>query len=340
MLLALRLSPESPAVPLKQPQIAVSKNTIALVYGAGNAIYFASSRDGAKTFSPAVKVAEAKFTPLGMRRGPRVAFSGSAIVVSGIIATERFKDGDLVSWRSTDGGKTWSNAIAITDTPAAAREGLHGLAAGPDGKLLVTWLDLRAGAMKLYGSVSTDAGKTWSANRLIYDSPDGHICECCHPTAYVGKDGRMLVMWRNWLGGSRDMFLASSRDGGNTWQTAAKLGEGTWPLKGCPMDGGGLATDRAGNVHTVWRRKDTVYYAEPGKPETEVSKGKNAMIAAAGSDLYVAWNEGSSLKLKRMRGGEVRTLGEGAFVTLAGTGPMYAAWEDNGAINVQRVDSK
>ena len=72
-------------------------------------------------------------------------------------------------------------------------------------------------ACGLMGSLSKDGGKTWSPNQLVYASPDGHICECCHPTAYVGPKGELYAMWRNWLGGSRDMYYAVSTDG-KSWR--------------------------------------------------------------------------------------------------------------------------
>ena len=57
----------------------------------------------------------------------------------------------------------------------------------------------------------------------------------------MDAQGRVAVMWRNWLNGSRDMFAALSSDGGKTFATAQKLGSGTWKLNGCPMDGGSIA---------------------------------------------------------------------------------------------------
>ena len=63
---------------------------------------------------------------------------------------------------------------------------------------------------KLYGARSRDGGVTWSKNVLIYESPDGTICQCCHPSAAFDPGGQVLVMWRNCLGGARDMYLKSS----------------------------------------------------------------------------------------------------------------------------------
>ena len=50
-------------------------------------------------------------------------------------------------------------------------------------------------------------------------------------------------MFRNNVNGSRDEYLVESRDGGRSFAAARKLGSGTWPLNGCPMDGGGLAIE-------------------------------------------------------------------------------------------------
>ena len=166
----------------------------------------------------------------------------------------------------------------MNDVAASAREGLHGIAAGPDGVVWAVWLDLREKGMRLMGSLSTDAGKTWSPNQLVYASPDGHICECCHPTAYIGPKGELYAMWRNWLSGSRDMYYAVSTDR-KTW-SAHKLGEGTWPLKACPMDGGGLALDGKGGFHSAWRRDGVVYAAPANGKEVALGPAKNPSIAA------------------------------------------------------------
>ena len=335
LLLAMRLTPQTPDAPLKQPQMAVQGDTIAMTYGARNAVYFVRSDDGGRTFSKAVKVAEAPYIALGMHRGPRiVSLRNNAIVISAITGGVRGKEGDLMSWRSTDGGKKWSPGVQVNDTKHAAREGLHGMAARPDGTVWTVWLDLRANRMQLYGSVSRDGGATWGVNQRIYDSPDGHICECCHPTALLGPDGQMFAMWRNWLGGSRDLYVAESRDG-STWN-ARKLGSGTWPLNACPMDGGGIVLDSKGSLHSAWRRDGTVYATGADGKEIQLGQGKNPAIAASKHGIYVAWQEGPNVVIRKPSG--TVTLGPGTFPTLASTGDrVYAAWERDGAIQLELI---
>ncbi len=340
LLLAVRLgSPQSSDVPLKQPQIAAQGETVALTYGAGNSVYFAVSHDGAKTFGDPVKVADSSFLALGRHRGPRIVMTKNSIVISAIVGRKgRGVDGDLIAWLSTDGGKSWSKGMKLNDQPDAAREGLHGMAANKEGVIFATWLDLRSKATQLYGTVSKDGGLTWSSNRLIYASPDGHICECCHPSSAVGPDGTLYAMLRNWLGGSRDMYLGVSRDGGANFQ-ASKLGQGTWPMNACPMDGGGLAFDAQGTPVTLWRRADTVFTAAQGKHENPLGKGKDGAIAAdSRGRIYAGWSSGGGIMIQSPGRPDPTPLHpNGAFVHLAGTGPVYAAWETGNTIMVEKL---
>ena len=51
--------------------------------------------------------------------------------------------------------------------------------------MFATWLDDRGKGKRLYGASSKDGGASWSRNVLIYESPSGTICQCCHPTAII-----------------------------------------------------------------------------------------------------------------------------------------------------------
>src|SRR5207244_1783591 len=139
------------------------------------------SDDNGRTFAEAQKVVSAPKLSLGMRRGPRIAAGKERVTVT-FIADE------LVACESVDGGRTWSAPTTINEVPGAAREGLHDLALAPDGLLFVTWLDLRSGKTELWGASSRDSGKSWSANEPVYRSPDGAICQCCHPSALYDRE--------------------------------------------------------------------------------------------------------------------------------------------------------
>jgi hypothetical protein len=310
----------------RQPQMAAQGDLVALAYGSGNTIYFSSSRDGGRSFNAPVKVAEtdAKLM-LGKRRGPRIAIAGSSIVITAVTG------GDLLAWRSSDEGHSWQGPARLNSVENSAREGLDGIA-GSGRVVFATWLDLRDGGMRLYGAVSKDGGLTWPGNFVVYASPDGHICECCHPSALVASDGTLYAMWRNWLGGSRDLWYSESRDGGAHW-SAAKLGTGTWPLEGCPMDGGGLVLDDAGKLHTVWRRNTGVFAAMPGEPEQPLGPGKDPAVSWD-RGLLMAWIQDGNLLVKAGDAPARQVADHATAPVLAG---RVLAWEQDGQVFVTRL---
>ncbi len=75
LLIAAGIGPMGPDAPAREPQLAVSGSIVALVFGAGNSIYFSRSTNSGKTFSVPVRVGGGPVIPLTRHRGPRIAFS-------------------------------------------------------------------------------------------------------------------------------------------------------------------------------------------------------------------------------------------------------------------------
>jgi hypothetical protein len=154
----------------------------------------------------------------------------------------------------------------------------------------------------------------------------------------IAEDGTLWVMWRNALGGARDLYITRSRDG-MRFAPATKLGLGTWPLNACPMDGGGLAPSGA-RILTAWRRESAIYLSEPGKAEHRIGEGQDAALTAARGHAVVAWSEGAALRAWREGQAAPETLSEhGAFPTLMPLphGAVLAAWEEDGGIALKRL---
>jgi hypothetical protein len=334
-LVALHLPAVSPTAPNRQPQLAAAGGTVALVFGSGESIWLARSLDNGNKFGAPVKVAELPKLLLGRHRGPRVVISGNAIVVSAI-GSER---GDLLAWRSTDGGRTWSAPAAINDTRKSAREGLHAMAADADGHLAAAWLDDRGTQGKrLFGAFSEDGGRTWSRNILFYESPDGPICPCCDPSLAAMGHGEFTVMWRNALGGSRDLYTLRLRDG-HPVGSPVKQGESTWKLDACPIDGGGVAV-RDGQVASAWRRDHDIYLAMPGKPEVKIGTGQDVAFGANSRGFYTAWSTPSGVELLAPGSAHPSHLSDaGAFPAMVALpdGGMLVAWEEGSTIATARV---
>jgi hypothetical protein len=348
LLLAARIQSEAPAPPYRQPQLAAAHGKVAMVFGGGPSLYFAASPDQGRTFSAPVKIATVGALALGRHRGPRLAILRDALVVSAVAGSTTAagahahglpEAGNLMVWRSTDAGRTWQRGGVINDVPGSAREGLHAMVADARGTLFAAWLDLRGEGTRLYGARSTDGGVTWSRNTAIYTSPGGTICQCCHPSLTVGEAGQVWVMWRNAVEGSRDLWVASSSDG-ERFGAARKLGDGTWKINACPMDGGGFSVS-GGRVVSAWRRESDVYLAEPGAADRRIGAGKDVALAQGKRGTYVAWTRETGLEVLTPGAGSAVPLAtEGAFVTLLplADGGVLAAWEAHGAIETKHLD--
>ena len=316
----------------EQPQAAVAADgTIHIAFGAGDTVYCSRSLDAGKTFSQPQKIGKLPQLALGLRRGPRIVAGPEAIVVTAI-SHDR---GDLLAWHSADDGQTWKGPARVNDSPNNAREGLHAMAMGPQGEIFCVWLDLRNEGTQLFGAGSTDGGKTWSDNQQIYRSPDGSICECCHPAVTYDPRGNLYVMWRNAIGGNRDLYLAMSHDGGNTFSRASKLGSGSWKLAACPMDGGYLAATASGEVTTVWRRDRQVFRTDSEQAsETLLGAGEQPWAVAGPAGVYVVWisKRAGALWLLMPDSGEPKRLATDATdpviaAPIRGSGPVVVAWQ-------------
>jgi BNR repeat-like domain len=307
-------------LPCRQPQLAAAGEVVYVACGTPTSVLVARSSDGGRTFGAPVAVATVGALALGNHRGPRIAADGDTVLVSAIAGeTGGGKDGDVLVWRSADRGATWSGPARVNSVPAAAREGLHAMAAS--GRTVATaWLDLRERGTMLAAAVSRDGGLTWADDAIAYRSPGGTICQCCHPSLFVAPSGRIAAMFRNEHLGTRDMFLVESPDAGRSWMAAQKLGSGTWPLNACPMDGGGIAFDPRKGLVTVWRRDTTVYLASPGAAEVALGEGVNPTLAMTPAGPVVAWNAPAGLVVRAADAGTLTLAdSEGRFASLLST---------------------
>lgn len=271
----------------KQPQAFVADGVAHLTFGVGDKVlYSQNAGDGFSAPSVAFRVPNMS---LGMRRGPRIAVAGKAIVITAIGGAQgKGKDGDVLAYRSDDLGVTWKEPVRVNDVEASAREGLHAMTAS-GGVLWCVWLDLRAKKTELYASKSGDGGATWSKNQLIYRSPDKSICECCHPSIVSAGDS-IHILFRNSIAGNRDMYLVSSNNQGASFGQATRLGIQHWALNACPMDGGMLAIESPEKVMTVWRRSGTIYSSSnKSVAEVALGQGEQAWVAANATGTHVIW---------------------------------------------------
>lgn len=299
-----------------------------VVFGRGQTILYTTSADG-NTFTKPISVDSLPGLHLGASRGPQIAATTKSVVITAID-----KAGNVWAYILDRSTGRWQNRVHVTDTSDVAKEGFVALAAGPDNSYNAVWLDLRGNRRnKLAGTRSTDGGRTWLKNQVLYQSPDGTICECCQ-LSVVSQRNNVAIMFRNFLNGSRDMYLLTSADGGQTFGKAEKMGEGTWKLNACPMDGGGLFMASDGTVSTVWRRADKLFTARPNRPETELATGKNAKIVTTNKGDYVVFQQAGQLWTIRPGQAQPVSIGEGAYpkLTLLSNDRVLCLWEQDGSV--------
>jgi hypothetical protein len=311
----------------QMPNVAKDNSgNIHLVYGSGDSILYSYSSDKGKSFSSPSVVSVLPELAASHMRGPQIAAT-----LNGLIITACNNMGDIFSFTKDQSGK-WSQPVKINDVDTIAKENLMALSADGNNAFAV-WLDLRDGHNRIYGAKSTDGGKSWSKNRLVYASADTTVCECCKPSVVV-KGNNIFVMFRNWLNGNRDLYLVQSSDGGNSFGQAQKLGNGSWALNGCPMDGGGLAISDNGNAETVWNRKGTIYACEPGGEEKKLGEGKNCTMELVNGKNVYAWVEDGNVIVMKPQGMK-KNLGKGQLPILSAVNNEHilCVWENDKQIH-------
>jgi hypothetical protein len=318
-----------------QPQISAdNKGVIRVVFGDKDNIFCATSTNQGMSFSKPVLIGHVANMHLGMSRGPQLASSGNYSII-----TAMDKSGNIHWFRLNHSSSKWKQMGVINDVTRSAPEGLMGIAADKKDNFYAVWLDTRIGQHnQVYFSKLMAKSAVWSKNILAYQSPDGHVCECCKPNIAVNDNG-VAIMFRNWLKGSRDLYVTRSADGGKIFQPAQKLGAGTWPLNGCPMDGGGVVIDGADKIHTAWQRKGDIFYVQPGGSETLIGKGRNCTITAAGTETIISFQDNDMLKVVSVADKNAIMVGKGAFLKsiLLGGNKMLCVWEQDNTIKFKKI---
>ncbi len=290
--------------PGEQPQLSAdAKGIIRLVYGREGKIFYSTSSDNATSFSKPTLVGEVNEMHLGMTRGPQLASSRDYSIV-----TAMDKKGNIHSFQLNHKTNKWSRIKNVNDVEGSAPEGLMSVTADESNVFYAVWLDLRRDKSNTIAFSTLAKSGSWSKNRIIYKSPDKTVCECCKPSVAV-KGRNVSLMFRNWIDGSRDLYVINSPDGSVTFGNATKLGNGTWKLNGCPMDGGGILIDKNNIVHTVWQREGVVYYNQQGQPENRIASGRGCNLFGKETP-FMTWQAGGQIFGQPLNGNKMN-IGEG-----------------------------
>jgi hypothetical protein len=294
----------------KQPQVSVDNNgTVRVVYGLADKIFCATSLDHGQTFSKPVLAAQVTDMHLGMSRGPQLSSSATCSII-----TAMDKTGNIHWFKLKNGSKDWQPMGVINDLKGSAPEGLMSITADNKDNFYAVWLDTRLGGKnQVWFSLLSGKSTKWATNKLVYKSPDAHVCECCKPNIAVTGNS-VAIMFRNWLNGSRDLYVVRSANAGQTFSDAQKMGLDTWKLNGCPMDGGGIRLNASNQIQTTWQRKGEIYFAQGTDPEVYIGKGKTCSLTGNADQAAIVYQNNDTLRMVTIPDKRSTIIGEGNFV--------------------------
>lgn len=319
----------------QQPNLSIdNKGVIRLVYGNGEKIYCMTSRDNGLSFSSAILVAELPGMHLGHSRGPLIASSKNFSIITAIN-----KEGNIYSYRLNHFNEKWVPLAEINDKKGSAPEGLMAITADKDDNFYASWLDVREGGNNnIYFSSITNKASKWNANSLVYKSPDKHVCECCKPNIAVNNN-QVVIGFRNWLMGSRDIYYAASPNKGKSFYAPKKSGTGTWQLNACPMDGGSLVVNSGGKVSAAWRRNGDVYYWTENQEEVKLMSGRDVSMAQNKNEIYIAWQDKKMLSTINLNTKKITSLGSGVSpkVYILDNGKVICFWEEDKTVKYKII---
>ncbi len=183
-------------------------------------ILMAFSTDYGATFTSPTRVNQQPTDPADAYATlPRTAFgaSGKAIVV-----WSDARDGALdIYVNATTDGQTFlpSDLRLDSDTAGQSASKYPQIAADAAGHVYVVWQDLRRGSYSdIYLNRSSDNAATWLVSDMRLDTDKGDA-DSFAPQISLGQGQSVQVAWQDWREGLPGVQVASSFDGGATFQS-------------------------------------------------------------------------------------------------------------------------
>ncbi len=245
--------------------------------------------------------------------------------------------GEILHARSEDGGRTFSEPMNLSTSPAGAGKGRltqnrwdNGsleLVRGPEGELHAIWTEYEGG---LRVRSSTDGGRSFSEAVEVVRAGTEEPARA--PAGAVDLHGTLHLVWTVGEDPSADLRYASSRDGARSFSEPVTLAPGDGHA-----DGPALTAAADGTLHLVWGKAaegpDGPYRlrhlhweggadprdASPSSVPDGIGEGvESAAFPVVGGDgagnLYVVWERFESFDQRPVGLGFARWgSGAGAF---------------------------
>jgi hypothetical protein len=266
-------------------------------------IYARRSTDGGVTWEPEQHLSRfSRQIPSDIYARPRLVSDGADRFWTVWVGVRSGRSALYVN-RSVDGGKTWTEPLAVSGD---SRSVFGQTLAVAGNRLFLLWVDARTGHDRVYAASSSDAGANWTEPVAVQHLPDGSEIDATGQTALLLPGGEAIVAWSDSRNGRPDVFVNQSRDGGRSWASAdvrIDMDEAGTAVSRFPR----LAHAADGRVAVAWEDDRTGYEgiflrvrSAGDKPEwgpetrlTPVTPKQGArlpqLLWAKDGILYVAW---------------------------------------------------
>ena len=309
---------------------------IHLLIDAEDGPVYVKSREGGATFSEPMAIVDAASQKRGLKFSGwdmAVGRDGRVHVAMGNNAWKLKlpeEEWSLYYASLAPGAKAFSPVRNLNRKPS---EGFS-LAANERGDVAACFL-----SGKLFAMISHDDGKTFSAS--IEPNPAWDPCDCCTTAAAYGRDGRLVLLYREETNNDRDMYLVLWNQPGKDKPMRKRVSGTPWKIEGCPMTYFSINRTETGYV-AAWPTKRQIYFARldkdgavlpPGEIRVPGTAGMRTGVVAVGAQdgaTLLAWKNQTKDELRwqlydakgKPEGepGSAKSSGSGAGAVASGDG--------------------
>jgi hypothetical protein len=272
------------------PTVAIDERGIAVAWvdQAQKDVFFRRYSADGKPLGAAVNVSR---SPRVFSWLPRIALAPDGAILllwQEIIFSGGSHGGDILFARSSDGGRTFSAPLNLSNSvggdgkgrinPLVWHNGSLDIALAADGAIYTAWTEYEGA---LWISRSTDGGATFTPPQRVPDSKPARA------PALAVHGSTVYLAWTVGDDESADIRVAKSTDAGKTFSAPMIVGRSR-----AYSDAPKLAVDPQGVPHLVYSEGRRILYSRAFEPARDIS-GTGAGFPALSTDekgrIYVLW---------------------------------------------------
>jgi hypothetical protein len=305
---------------------------LVIAWSAGGRVLAATAERAGAPLSPPVAVTPdtAAIDDNGEARPKLIPLRDGTLLAAWTVRRDQYFNGTLMVARSTDGGRSFSAPAPLLPAGTSPSQRFEHIAEGPDGRVWAFWLDkrnvVRPGQRPLPGAglamaVSEDAGRSFSASRIVVDS----TCECCRLGFAFDAAGQPVLAWRHVFPGSeRDHAVGRIAADGSV-DAPHRISRDAWAIEACPHHGPAFAIEAGGAWHAAWwsgggQRRGLFHarstdqgrsFSEPAALGDARRQPGHPQLLSTAQGLLLAWQEfdGEAMRVRLQRSADGVTWG-------------------------------